>query len=53
VSLRDAIGETSTAAGSVLSASNELNAMAETLSREVEKFFHSLRSGQAETRKSA
>ena len=53
VSLRDAIGETNTAAGSVLSASDELNAMAETLSREVEKFFHSLRSGQAETRKSA
>jgi methyl-accepting chemotaxis protein len=53
VSLRDAIGETNTAAGSVLSASHELNAMAETLSREVEKFFHNLRSGQAETRKSA
>ena len=53
VSLRDAIGETNTAAGSVLSASNELNAMAETLSREVEKFFHNLRSGAAETRKSA
>jgi methyl-accepting chemotaxis protein len=52
VSLRDAIGETNTAAGSVLSASHELNAMAETLSREVEKFFHNLRSGQAETRKS-
>ena len=53
VSLRDAIGETNTAAGSVLSASNELNAMAETLSREVEKFFHNLRGGQAEARKSA
>jgi methyl-accepting chemotaxis protein len=53
VSLRDAIGETNTAAGSVLSASNELNAMAETLSREVEKFFHNLRSGSAEARKSA
>ena len=53
VSLRDSIGETNTAAGSVLSASDELTAMAETLSREVEKFFHSLRSGQAETRKSA
>jgi methyl-accepting chemotaxis protein len=53
VSLRDSIGETNIAAGSVLSASNELTAMAETLSREVEKFFHSLRSGQAETRKSA
>jgi methyl-accepting chemotaxis protein len=53
VSLRDAIGETNTAASSVLSASSELNAMAETLSREVEKFFHNLRSGPAETRKSA
>jgi methyl-accepting chemotaxis protein len=53
VSLRDAIGETNTAASSVLSASNELNAMAETLSREVEKFFHNLRSGSAEARKSA
>jgi len=53
VSLRDAIGETNTAASSVLSASSELTAMAETLSREVEKFFHNLRSGQAETRKSA
>jgi methyl-accepting chemotaxis protein len=53
VSLRDAIGETNTAAGSVLSASNELNAMAATLSREVEKFFHNLRSGPAEARKSA
>ena len=53
VSLRDAIGETNTAASSVLSASNELNAMAETLSREVEKFFANLRSGSAESRKSA
>ncbi len=53
VSLRDAIGETNTAASSVLSASSELNAMAETLSREVEKFFHNLRSGPSETRKSA
>ena len=53
VSLRDAIGETNTAASSVLSASNELNAMAETLSREVEKFFHNLRGGQADARKSA
>jgi len=53
VSLRDAIGETNTAAGSVLSASSELTAMAETLSREVEKFFQSLRAGQADTRKSA
>jgi len=53
VSLRDAIGETNTAAGSVLSASSELTAMAETLTREVEKFFPSLRAGQADTRKSA
>jgi methyl-accepting chemotaxis protein len=53
VSLRDAIGETNTAAASVLSTSNELNAMAETLSREVEKFFHNLRSGPAEGRRSA
>jgi methyl-accepting chemotaxis protein len=53
VSLRDAIGETNIAAGSVLSASSELTAMAETLSREVEKFFQSLRAGQADTRKSA
>src|SRR6201995_1381034 len=53
VSLRDAIGETNTSAASVLSASGDLNAMAETLSREVEKFFHNLRSGPAETRKSA
>jgi methyl-accepting chemotaxis protein len=53
VSLRDAIGETNTAAASVLSASSELNAMAETLSREVEKFFHNLRSGAADARKSA
>jgi methyl-accepting chemotaxis protein len=37
----------------VLSASNELNAMAETLSREVEKFFLNLRAGPAEARKSA
>ena len=47
VSLRDAIGETNTAAASVLSASNELNAMAETLSREVEKFFQSARRRRA------
>jgi methyl-accepting chemotaxis protein len=42
-SLSDAIGQTSTAAESVLSASNELTAMAETLSREVEQFFRNLR----------
>jgi methyl-accepting chemotaxis protein len=42
-SLRDAIGETNTAASSVLSASSDLTSTAETLSREVEKFFHNLR----------
>jgi methyl-accepting chemotaxis protein len=47
-SLRDAIGETNTAASSVLSASSDLTSTAETLSREVEKFFHNLRSGADE-----
>jgi methyl-accepting chemotaxis protein len=47
-SLRDAIGETNTAASSVLSASSDLTATAETLSREVEKFFHNLRGGAAD-----
>jgi methyl-accepting chemotaxis protein len=47
-SLRDAIGETNTAASSVLSASSDLTATAETLSREVEKFFHNLRGGAGE-----
>ncbi|TMK41471.1 MAG: HAMP domain-containing protein [Alphaproteobacteria bacterium] len=47
-SLRDAISETNTAAGSVLSASTDLTSTAETLSREVEKFFHNLRSDAAE-----
>ncbi|MBR0756938.1 HAMP domain-containing protein [Bradyrhizobium jicamae] len=42
-SLRDDMGQTSTAAESVLSASNELTATAETLSREVEQFFRNLR----------
>jgi methyl-accepting chemotaxis protein len=42
-SLSDAIGETNKAATSVLSASSELTATAETLSREVDKFFHNLR----------
>ncbi|MCG2625518.1 methyl-accepting chemotaxis protein [Bradyrhizobium sp. WYCCWR 13023] len=42
-SLRDAIGETDTAASSVLSAASSLTATADTLSREVEKFFHNLR----------
>jgi methyl-accepting chemotaxis protein len=42
-SLSEAMGQTSTAAESVLSASNELTATAETLSREVEQFFRNLR----------
>ena len=52
-SLRDAIGETSTMASSVLSASDELNATAATLSREVETFFENLRAGPAEHGKAA
>jgi methyl-accepting chemotaxis protein len=44
-SLGAAIGETNTAAASVLSASSDLASVAETLSREVEKFFRNLRSG--------
>ena len=47
-SLSDAIGTTSTAAASVLTASSDLTATAETLSREVEKFFRDLRAEQAE-----
>ncbi|MDH6259471.1 HAMP domain-containing methyl-accepting chemotaxis protein [Bradyrhizobium sp. BR13661] len=42
-SLRDAIGETDTAASSVLTAASSLTATADTLSREVEKFFQNLR----------
>jgi methyl-accepting chemotaxis protein len=42
-SLSAAMGQTHTAAESVLSASSELTATAETLSREVEAFFRSLR----------
>ena len=42
-SLSDAIGETNKAATSVLSASSDLTSTAETLSREVDKFFHNLR----------
>jgi methyl-accepting chemotaxis protein len=42
-SLSDAIGETSKTAASVLSASGDLTATAELLSREVDKFFHDLR----------
>jgi methyl-accepting chemotaxis protein len=52
-SLRDAIGETSTVAASVLTASDELNATAATLSREVETFFDNLRAGPAEHGKAA
>jgi len=52
-SLRDAISETSTAAASVLSASGGLASTAETLSREVEKFFRNLQSGPADSRKIA
>jgi methyl-accepting chemotaxis protein len=47
-SLSDAIGTTSTAAASVLTASSDLTATAETLSREVEKFFKGLRADSAE-----
>ena len=42
-SLSNAIGETSKTATSVLSASTELTSTAETLSREVDKFFSNLR----------
>ena len=42
-SLSDAIGETNKAAASVLSASSDLTSTAETLSREVDKFFQNLR----------
>jgi methyl-accepting chemotaxis protein len=46
-SLREAIGETNTAAASVLATSDDLATTAETLSREVDKFFQNLRSGAA------
>ncbi|MBR0841504.1 HAMP domain-containing protein [Bradyrhizobium liaoningense] len=49
-SLRDAIGETDTAAASVLTAASSLTETADTLSREVEKFFRNLRSGAADDR---
>jgi methyl-accepting chemotaxis protein len=42
-SLSQAIGETNKAASSVLTASSDLTSTAETLSREVDKFFHNLR----------
>jgi len=46
-SLRDAIGETSAVADSVLSTSGSLASTAELLSRELETFFQALRSGPA------
>jgi methyl-accepting chemotaxis protein len=52
-SLRDAIGQTNTAAASVLSASSDLTSTADTLSREVDKFFRNLRAGEADGRKVA
>jgi methyl-accepting chemotaxis protein len=52
-SLRDAIGESSSAAASVLAASGDLTRTADTLSAEVEKFFQNLRSGSATGHKAA
>jgi len=49
-SLRDAIGETDTAAASVLTAASSLTETAATLSREVETFFQNLRAGAADGR---
>ncbi|UWU95178.1 methyl-accepting chemotaxis protein [Bradyrhizobium sp. CB1015] len=49
-SLRDAIGETDTAAASVLTAASSLTETAQTLSREVETFFQNLRAGSADER---
>jgi methyl-accepting chemotaxis protein len=46
-SLSDAMGKTSTAAASVLTASSDLTATAGTLSREVEAFFRNLRADPA------
>ncbi|HEY3794346.1 MAG TPA: methyl-accepting chemotaxis protein, partial [Bradyrhizobium sp.] len=46
-SLSEAIGETNKAATSVLTASTDLTSTAETLSREVDKFFRNLRAGPA------
>jgi methyl-accepting chemotaxis protein len=48
-SLSDAIGETNKSAASVLSTSGELTSTAETLSREVDKFFHNLRADPPES----
>lgn len=50
-SLSDAMGKTSTAAASVLTASSDLTATAETLSREVEKFFRNLRADPVDAMK--
>jgi methyl-accepting chemotaxis protein len=47
-SLSDSIGTTNTAAASVLTASSELTATAEMLSREVETFFRNLRADTSE-----
>jgi methyl-accepting chemotaxis protein len=47
-SLSEAIGQTSTAAESVLAVSSQLTATAETLSREVEQFFRNLRADPME-----
>src|SRR4051794_7140848 len=47
-SLSEAIGETNKAATSVLTASTDLTATAQTLSREVDKFFHDLRADPLE-----
>jgi methyl-accepting chemotaxis protein len=53
-SLSEAMGKTSVAAESVLATSGKLTATAETLSREVEKFFRNLRTDPVEgARKSA
>jgi methyl-accepting chemotaxis protein len=52
-SLREAIGETNTAAASVLATSDDLATTAETLAREVEKFFQNLRSTPAAGQKAA
>ena len=49
-SLRDAIGETDTAAASVLTAAGSLTETADTLSREVETFFQNLRASPADGR---
>jgi methyl-accepting chemotaxis protein len=49
-SLRDAIGETDTAAASVLTAASSLTKTADTLSREVETFFQNLRAGATDGR---